>query len=661
MVTQLTTPWFLVGRPSGQYHRFMGGAAITLKLEPGGRDLERLQRRVWNILYRRVLALATSKASRRVDFEYLHVCVDELEGGSFFARGDSLVFGFGDGAGLCYAEMYATLHWTKLVLLDAWKTVDLAARDHGTALAPAGDLGAELGRLLGRSERVFFPVGGALAYAAAASKPAAAHPVELSATSTTLGALAPRERAVAERAIRSGICSCDVCTKLRKRHHVEVGAAEPPGPEERKRAAKAATPKRGARASSTAHAGASAAAVTASLADVAFFDHPSPKELTAPARLGPAGAAVDWRVEHSEKASRAVLDKLAALPVRALGLTGHGMKAVPDAVLASSALEALGLHKVSLKECPMELARLTSLRALDLSWNKLDPAEVAELVLSLPSLEVIDFDDWGRATPPSLGRHRALRHLNLWRECGATPFIEAMPLESLIASEPLADLRALPLRFLHVTTDVPLPPLPKLEMLAVAGDGALPESVRAMKGLRALYVDGAAELPPWLAELPLEMLVVRGDGLDGGVSGFRAIERVTSLRALSVIGERDLSLDLKRLSSLEVLLAHGEKLDDVASFPRGLQELPRLRAVRVGTFGKLRLGDVERCVPSGCSVLSEVNGVRVLEPVDVFRAWALTASAPEWWLSRFRKGASFVDVALALAPPAPSPRRGSRP
>lgn len=621
----------------------MGGLAYTLKVAAGGRDLDRLQRKVWNILYRRIGALATSKASRRVDFEYLHVAADDLASGRWFVKGSALVFAFGDAAGLCYAEMYATRHWVELVALDTWATLALAARDHGTSFVGPEDVAGELARLLGPAERVFFPVGGVLAYAKPTAEPADSHLVETSADSTTLGALPARERAVAERAIRTGICSCDVCTKLRKCYHVAVAEGAPAAPAKAKRPAA----KKRAAAPAPSPVAPARAASAASLEDALVLERPSPKSLDAGANA-PGGVAIDWRVEHGDKAPKAVLSRLPTLPLRALGLAGHGMRAVPSEVLACAALEVLGLHAVDLKKCPSELARLSSLRALDLSWNKLDPSDVAELVGALPALEVVDFDDWGRATPPSLGRHRALRHLNLWRECGTTPFIEGLPLESLIASEPVADLRKLPLRFLYVTTDVTVPALPRLEVLALGGEGPLPGWVRGMTGLRALLLDGIDELPAWLGELPLELLTLRGDGLDAGVDRFRVIERLESLRALSLIGGGDLSFDLRRLASLEVLLVQGEKMREIAAFPGGLAKLGKLRAV-VGDFGALELGAVERAAPRGCRVAREVNGIRVLDPVDVFRASRLGPSAPEWWLSRFRKGGDFVGLADALS------------
>lgn len=170
----------------------MGGIGLVIGLASAPEDPEtlmKLHREVWTVIDSRIASLAKRKASRDILTWYLHEeSSDGYADDDWFATREALYYTFGDAAGLCYREMYVSLHWAELALLDQWAAASAIAANYGAALVPPeraisamtvangqfatsvfpGDSSPALDAILtGRAEHVFFAYQSKLAWARA--------------------------------------------------------------------------------------------------------------------------------------------------------------------------------------------------------------------------------------------------------------------------------------------------------------------------------------------------------------------------------------------------------------------------------------------------------------------------------------------------------------
>ena len=226
----------------------MGGYGINVELVSAPEDpdaLARLHRDVWAIVVRRLLTVVTEPAGVDVLDEYMYVYIeDDIVGGfeeAWSATSEGLDFWFTDAAGLCYGEMYASLHWTELVLLEQWPAVAAAAAAIGARVVPprrtmaasilAGgtavfelDATPELDALLtGPAERVFFAYQDRLAYTEVTEDLAGATVTVLGDDDIALEDVPEPDQARITELIRAGRCLCQPCRILRAARGIPIG------------------------------------------------------------------------------------------------------------------------------------------------------------------------------------------------------------------------------------------------------------------------------------------------------------------------------------------------------------------------------------------------------------------------------------------------------
>lgn len=122
----------------------VGGIGVQLDFEPGGKaDLEELILPIWDV----VLAFIRGRVfARYITESYVAELKQEaVDDGSFRAGEKDITFMFRDHAGCCTLSMYATHHWTRLALANAYDEVEALATAHGQRLhSPRLDVAAEI-------------------------------------------------------------------------------------------------------------------------------------------------------------------------------------------------------------------------------------------------------------------------------------------------------------------------------------------------------------------------------------------------------------------------------------------------------------------------------------------------------------------------------------
>lgn len=205
----------------------MGALGLYVQLTVAPASGDDLLREVWDVLADRMSRLADTSASEEILAYYLAFqSSDGFADGHWSASGTSLMFSFGDAAGLCVVEMYACWHWAALTLLDRWAEVSALAARHGTELilptAPTPAEDALLATLAGGADQVFFHhfTGEGqerLGYAQAAAAPGDDHELRFydldEATRPLSQTGGDRERLTD--LITTGRCACDICQNLR--------------------------------------------------------------------------------------------------------------------------------------------------------------------------------------------------------------------------------------------------------------------------------------------------------------------------------------------------------------------------------------------------------------------------------------------------------------
>jgi Leucine-rich repeat (LRR) protein len=189
-----------------------------------------------------------------------------------------------------------------------------------------------------------------------------------------------------------------------------------------------------------------------------------------------------------------------------LNLWKHHLGQVPDSVWEQVHLETLVLADNDLHEISADIARLTSLRMLDLGHNALTWVPDSLGDLSALSDFLYLHDNRLDTLPPSLGRLKRLRYLNI----GENRF-ETLP-ECICAMQSLVELRA---------SDNPLQTLPNsirqltsLRELHLRNTKlkSLPDAIGGLIELRQIDLRGTPleYLPPAIAVLPrLEKIDLR--------------------------------------------------------------------------------------------------------------------------------------------------------
>lgn len=347
----------------------------------------------------------------------------------------------------------------------------------------------------------------------------------------------------------------------------------------------------------------------------------------------------------------AIFPVLPSLPLRALSLVNHQLRALPPEVTACTGLEVLSLAGTRRIKIGKALADLGNLRAIEIDYNPrgTKTADFA-LLCQLPSLEAVDDVIWSGAIPPELANLTRLRSITV-SPGGRCRMLEPLPLEAVTTFEAVPEIMDKPLRFY----DGPSAGMPRdtsrLELLATDG---LPKEARDLGRLRGLVLSGASALPPWVAELPALTFFRALDVDDVTPPGFAALGALTSLRYLVVsanalAGKNDFS----KLAALETLVIYGKIAPE--HVPKGLRDLPALRAVHY------RAAPHERGVepaalaaqlPPSCALTTDdaVFGVSPwFSPLIWFRALCTDRSDPGWWLSRFDRGEAFE--AMVRRPP----------
>jgi leucine-rich repeat protein SHOC2 len=343
-----------------------------------------------------------------------------------------------------------------------------------------------------------------------------------------------------------------------------------------------------------------------------------------------------------------VIHAVAGLRLEYLGLRSPKLKKLPEALRELKTLEQLDLEggfatisdaevtllgampalvgltlKKSLKTVPPALAKLTRLRALDLSFNRL--SELPDLSalehleqLSLGGNPLQAFPEWVFAL-------EELRHLSFGaqRKSPAPPAVPSgigrlSKLERAwldgVASLPddVGALAALKELRLAGVEDLPasIGRLKNLEVLQVARLGtkatlrSLPEELGQLSSLKELTVWGTFKKFPALAGLrALEELRICGS-----LKVLPSVEKLTSLKTLGVMELGVSALpELAGLTSLTALYANGN----------ALTELPE----SIGTLTSLEVLEVARnrlkALPASVARCTKLSQLSVDEPVTL--------------------------------------------
>ncbi|GAA3238679.1 hypothetical protein ACFO1B_10170 [Dactylosporangium siamense] len=202
----------------------MGALGLHIGLSAAPAAGDELLREVWDVIADRMSRLADTPASEEILAYYLAFqASDGFADGTWSASGTSLLFTFGDAAGLCPVEMYACQHWATLTVLDRWTDLAALAAKHGTTLAAGSAMERALrANLTGPSDRVFFhhftdPEHERLGYATATPTPGDDHELRFYALDEAVRPLSQTgdDRPRLTELITTGTCACDICQNLR--------------------------------------------------------------------------------------------------------------------------------------------------------------------------------------------------------------------------------------------------------------------------------------------------------------------------------------------------------------------------------------------------------------------------------------------------------------
>lgn len=214
------------------------GTGIDLIGAPDDPDvLARLHRDVWAVVGRRLLALVTSPVGRDVLRDYMELYDEGGEVSGFeddwAVWPEGMNFSFSDAD---WGQMYLSLRWLDLALLEQWPAVAAAAAAIGAAAVPPGrtmtgttpgggtavfpvDATPELDTVLaGGADDVFFPYRGGLGWAHRTDDETEAM-VDLVPAGdegeVALAEVSEPDRSRITELIRTGRCACEICETLR--------------------------------------------------------------------------------------------------------------------------------------------------------------------------------------------------------------------------------------------------------------------------------------------------------------------------------------------------------------------------------------------------------------------------------------------------------------
>lgn len=525
----------------------MGSIGICIPITQSTTEGEALLKALWDQLYAHMKKLVRSKAGRSVLCDYASMeAWDGLNEGSWFASSGTLHLFFGDAAGLCYLEMYLSLHWTTLALYDSWEECQRIAQRFGTQLTPPssalgamalssqgfnqvhfpGDPLPELHLLLnGPNRRIFFSLGSALAYTHCSAEVDLEHEIERAQDSLPLKKLPAKERSRVEKLIRQAQCACEVCERLRKKLSLPLVSPSPPkkSPEKPK---------------TTGASAMGAPLPQLGLAQSKVHRILDLKELK---KLDPAKVQIlDLHSDAGAKIPAAIFKQLPQLGLLALNLKRNRSFSLPEEVFQCPHLQVLGLndtYSTARASLNPSLPQLTQLRALDLGMCRFQGAKADEalrLQAQLPELQTLDGYHFCDYFPESFKDLRNLRHLCVAAKKNRWESWRQVPLQSISTHEPVPEFGGGPFEFYEGPLDNYGSDMAQLRFAATFSE-ADPAPLKGATNLRGLVLSNLRELPTWLEQLSnLEFLEIQHyySHLKFVTKNFAVLGRLTGLKCL---------------------------------------------------------------------------------------------------------------------------------